>query len=160
MPTSARCLASSRPSTGSGRPSKKMRPESIGSRRLTVRHSVDLPPPDGPTMIRTSPRSRLRLMSRRTCRSPKVLLTSSSTRNPRVWTLPGSWFVVLLSVMSRQHHPFVRSVNRICCSGVNPVCGWYGDSVKHYGLACPYSPFHGRASRLAAQMVVPENSAR
>jgi hypothetical protein len=33
---------------GSGRPSIEMLPVSIGSSRLMVRHSVDLPEPDGP----------------------------------------------------------------------------------------------------------------
>ena len=66
MPTSARSLASAFPSAGNGRPSKVIVPESIGSRRLMVRHSVDLPPPDGPITTTTSPRETVRLISRRT----------------------------------------------------------------------------------------------
>jgi hypothetical protein len=40
--------------------------ESMGSSRLIVLHSVDLPDPDGPMSTTTSPRSMVRSMSRRT----------------------------------------------------------------------------------------------
>ena len=101
MPTSARCRASSRPSAGSGLPSKRMRPESMGSSRLIVRHRVDLPPPEGPTMTRTSPRAMLRLTARRTCRSPKLLPTFSRARSGWAHPGPGGRAVVLLFVMAR-----------------------------------------------------------
>jgi hypothetical protein len=55
----------------------RMRPDSNVSRRLIVRHSVDLPEPDGPRTTMTSPRPTVRLMSLSTCRSPKCLLTFS-----------------------------------------------------------------------------------
>src|SRR5262245_14492785 len=42
-----------------------------------VRHNVDLPEPDGPSTTITWPRSTFRLMSLRTCRLPKCLLTFS-----------------------------------------------------------------------------------
>ena len=59
MPTSERSWASLRPSAGSTSPSIAMVPESIGSSRLMVRHSVDLPEPDGPRTTTTWPRSHL-----------------------------------------------------------------------------------------------------
>ena len=70
MPTSARRLASSLPSCGNGLPSMRISPESMVSNRLMVRHIVDLPEPDGPTMTSTSPLRTVRLMSLSTCRSP------------------------------------------------------------------------------------------
>ena len=79
MPTSARRLASSLPSWGSGVPSRLIAPWSIVSSRLIARHSVDLPEPDGPMTTTTSPRATVRSMSRRTCSSPNHLLTPSST---------------------------------------------------------------------------------
>ena len=63
MPTSARSWASALPSAGSGSPSTVIAPESIGSSRLIVRHSVDLPDPDGPITTTTSPRSTVSVMS-------------------------------------------------------------------------------------------------
>ena len=57
MPTSARSRASALPSSGSGWPSTRIVPESIGSSRLIARHSVDLPDPDGPITTTTSPGS-------------------------------------------------------------------------------------------------------
>ena len=51
-------------------PSMRISPESMVSRRLMVRHMVDLPEPEGPITTTTSPRSTERLMSLRTCRSP------------------------------------------------------------------------------------------
>src|SRR5215203_3809056 len=77
MPTSERSRARARPSLGRGWPSRRMVPLSIGSSRLMVRHRVDLPDPDGPTTITTSPGSTSRSMSWSTCRSPKCLLTRS-----------------------------------------------------------------------------------
>ena len=53
MPTSARSAASALPSAGSSWPSSVMDPESIGSSRLIVRHSVDLPEPEGPITTTT-----------------------------------------------------------------------------------------------------------
>src|SRR5829696_4479785 len=76
MPTSDRSCASLRPSSGSTSPSIAMVPESMGSRRLMVRHNVDLPEPDGPNTTITSPRSTSRLMSLSTCRAPKCLSTA------------------------------------------------------------------------------------
>ena len=75
MPTSARSRASARPSAGSGAPSTSMLPPSIGSSRLIVRHSVDLPDPDGPSTTTTSPRATSRLMFRSTGSDPKRLWT-------------------------------------------------------------------------------------
>ena len=66
MPSSARICVSSRPSCGRGLPSMRISPESMVSRRLMVRHMVDLPEPDGPMTTSTSPRSTSRLMSFRT----------------------------------------------------------------------------------------------
>src|SRR5829696_6979292 len=77
MPTSERSRASSRPSEGRGGPSRRMVPPSIGSSRLMVRHRVDLPDPEGPTTITTSPGSTSRSTSWSTCRSPNHLLTRS-----------------------------------------------------------------------------------
>ena len=57
-------------------------PVSIGSSRLIARHSVDLPDPDGPITTTTSPLPMDRLMSFRTCRSPKCLLTPVSATSP------------------------------------------------------------------------------
>ncbi len=79
IPTSARSRASSRPSTGSGRPSNVISPESIGSSRLIVRHSVDLPDPDGPMITTTSPRPTVVSTSRSTCSGPKCLFTPRMT---------------------------------------------------------------------------------
>ena len=79
MPTSARRAASSLPSAASGLPSRVMVPLSMVSRRLMVRHSVDLPEPEGPMTTTTSPRWILTLMSRSTWRSPKCLSTWSRT---------------------------------------------------------------------------------
>jgi hypothetical protein len=39
------------------RPSTRIRPESISSRRLMVRMRVDFPDPEGPQITTTSPRS-------------------------------------------------------------------------------------------------------
>src|SRR5690606_24246386 len=81
IPTSARSLASALPSSGRGVPSMRIWPESIVSRRLMVRHSVDLPDPEGPMTTTTSPRCTVRLMFFRTWSSPNHLLTSRiSTR--------------------------------------------------------------------------------
>ena len=103
IPTSARRAASSLPSSGSGTPFRLMVPLSIVSSRLMVRHSVDLPDPDGPMTTTTSPRLMLTLMSRRTCRSPKCLSTWSSTTSgssvPRWWGL--SEVAVSETVISR-----------------------------------------------------------
>ncbi len=79
MPTSARSRARALPSAGRGTPSMVIVPEVHGSRRLMQRIRVDLPDPDGPMTISTSPRSTVRSMSWRTCRSPKNLLTLSTT---------------------------------------------------------------------------------
>ena len=54
-------------------------PASIDSSRLMVRHSVDLPEPEGPMTTTTSPRLIERSMSCRTWRSPNHFCTSSST---------------------------------------------------------------------------------
>ena len=70
------------PSLGSGWPSSVMVPLSIGSSRLIARQSVDLPDPDGPITTTTSPLAMDRLMSFRTCNSPKCLLTSVSATRP------------------------------------------------------------------------------
>ena len=70
MPSSERMRVSSRPSCGSGSPSMRISPESMVSRRLMVRHMVDLPEPEGPTTTSTSPLWTVRLTSFRTCRSP------------------------------------------------------------------------------------------
>ena len=67
MPTSARRAARSRPSCGRGLPSMSISPESMVSRRLIVRHSVDLPEPEGPITTTTSPLSTEKLMSLSTC---------------------------------------------------------------------------------------------
>src|SRR5882757_7828492 len=75
IPTSDRSCASLRPSAGSTSPSIAMVPESMVSRRLMVRHNVDLPDPDGPSTTMTCPRSTVRLMSLSTCKLPKCLLT-------------------------------------------------------------------------------------
>ena len=56
-----------------------MVPAWIVSSRLIVRHSVDLPAPDGPMTTTTSPASTSRSMSVSTSRSPKDLVTPSST---------------------------------------------------------------------------------
>ena len=79
MPTSARSRASALPSSGRATPSIEILPDVTGSRRLMHRIRVDLPEPDGPTTISTSPRPTSRSMSWSTCRSPKNLLTFSTT---------------------------------------------------------------------------------
>ncbi len=66
MPTSARSLASSLPSDGSGVPSRVIVPESMVSSRLIARQRVDLPAPDGPMITTTSPCRTFRFTSRRT----------------------------------------------------------------------------------------------
>src|SRR5699024_8319082 len=76
IPTSARRRARARPSSGRSWLSIMIEPDSNVSRRLMVRHRVDLPEPEGPITTTTSPRCTVRLMSWRTCRSPKCLLTS------------------------------------------------------------------------------------
>ncbi len=54
----------------------RISPSSIVSRRLMVRHSVDLPDPEGPSTTTTSPPAvTWRSMSFRTCRSPKCFCT-------------------------------------------------------------------------------------
>ena len=83
MPTSPRRWASALPSSGSAWPSMVMVPDSIGSSRLMARHSVDLPDPEGPRTTTTSPLRTLRLMSLRTCSSPKCFCTSVSTTRDR-----------------------------------------------------------------------------
>ena len=60
-------------------PSMVMVPDSIVSSRLMARHRVDLPEPEGPRTTTTSPLRTLRLMSCRTCSSPKCFSTSVST---------------------------------------------------------------------------------
>ena len=79
IPTSARSRASPLPSAGNSFPSTLIVPESIVSSRLIVRHSVDLPDPDGPITTTTWPRFTLRSTSLSTCRSPKCLFTRSSS---------------------------------------------------------------------------------
>ena len=79
MPTSARSRARALPSSGRATPSIVIVPDVTGSSRLMHRIRVDLPDPDGPMTISTSPRSTCRSMSWRTCRSPKNLLTLSTT---------------------------------------------------------------------------------
>ncbi len=69
-----------------------MAPLSIVSRRLIVRHSVDLPDPEGPITTTTSPRWIVRSMSWSTCNAPKCLLTLSSTTN---WSPAGAGASVL-----------------------------------------------------------------
>ena len=105
MPTSARSRASALPSSGSGLPSIVIVPESIVSRRLMVRHSVDLPDPEGPMTTTTSPRAMVRSMSWSTCSSPKCLLTSSRTtrtRVPVVSAAGGSAGAGVLCVMAKR----------------------------------------------------------
>ena len=76
MPTSARSVASALPSFGSSLPSIAIVPRVIVSSRLIVRHSVDLPEPDGPITTTTSPRLTTVLMSFSTWKSPKCFSTS------------------------------------------------------------------------------------
>ncbi len=90
MPTSARSLARALPSLGSGCPSRVMLPSSIGSSRLIARQSVDFPDPDGPITTTTSPLAMDRLMSFRTCSSPKCLLTPVSATRPVFVKVPES----------------------------------------------------------------------
>jgi hypothetical protein len=54
IPTFERWRASALPSARSGSPSMVMVPESIGSSRLIVRQSIDLPDPEGPITTTTS----------------------------------------------------------------------------------------------------------
>ena len=77
IPTSERSRASAFPSGGSGRPSKTISPEWIGSSRLIVRQSVDVPDPEGPMTTTTSPVSTARSMSRSTWSVPKCWVTPS-----------------------------------------------------------------------------------
>ena len=84
MPTLARSAASSLPSAGSGWPSTVTVPLSTVSSRLMVRHSVDLPEPDGPMTTTTSPRPTTRSTSLSTCSAPKCLLTPSRTTSGSV----------------------------------------------------------------------------
>ena len=70
MPTSARRAARALPSSGSSLPSIVIDPLVIVSSRLIVRHSVDLPDPDGPITTTTSPRLTVRLMSFSAWKSP------------------------------------------------------------------------------------------
>ena len=76
MPTSDRSWASALPSAGSGTPSISIRPESIDSSRLMVRHSVDLPEPDGPSTMHTWPDGTSSWMFFSTCKAPKCFSTS------------------------------------------------------------------------------------
>ncbi|CFO66557.1 Uncharacterised protein [Bordetella pertussis] len=59
-------------------PSMRMTPLPMGSSRLMVRMSVDLPEPDGSHTTSTSPRPTSRLTSLSTWCSPYHLLTPSS----------------------------------------------------------------------------------
>ena len=70
MPIRLRSAASCRPSWGRGTPSIRISPESMVSSRLTVRHRVDLPEPEGPMITTTSPFPTDREMSFNTWRSP------------------------------------------------------------------------------------------
>ena len=75
IPTSARSRVRSRPSSGRSRPATRISPESTVSSRLTVRHSVDFPAPDGPRTTTTSPVRTSRDTSSRARWSPKLLVT-------------------------------------------------------------------------------------
>src|SRR4051794_38752949 len=90
MPTSARRRARSRPSSGSGTPSIRMRPLSMVSSRLMQRQSVDLPEPEGPMMTTTSPRATSRSMSNSTCRLPNRLFTFSTSTSGSVAAITGT----------------------------------------------------------------------
>jgi hypothetical protein len=89
MPTRLRSWASCLPSAGNGCPSTVIVPASMVSSRLMVRHSVDLPDPDGPMTTTTSPRATLSSMSLRTCSAPKCLLTPCSTTRGLPGAAPG-----------------------------------------------------------------------
>src|SRR3954471_15567916 len=128
IPTSDRSCASFFPSEGSTTPSISIVPESMGSRRLMVRHNVDLPEPDGPNTTITSARFTSRLMSLSTCRAPKCLFTAfietigpavgvgfaSFTSAPALsmgadltqgmLSLPGTWESVRLAELQRPYH--------------------------------------------------------
>ena len=78
MPTSARSCGELAALRGQQLAVEPMVPESMGSSRLIVRHSVDLPDPDGPDDHDDLPRSTSRLMSLSTCSSPKCLSTAAS----------------------------------------------------------------------------------
>nr|BFF24395.1 hypothetical protein GCM10025732_23600 [Glycomyces mayteni] len=60
---------------GEGLPFTVIEPASTVSRRLMVRHSVDLPEPEGPMRTTTSPSSTVRSMSLSAWRFPKCLFT-------------------------------------------------------------------------------------
>jgi hypothetical protein len=92
-------------------------------------------------MTRTSPRSRLRLTSRRTCRSPKLLLTSSRVRSARAEPDPDCWAAVLLLVMATLSlHPGNTLVIRVCRANKEHHL------VAHYEF--PMSlPYHMRTGR-------------
>ena len=93
MPTSARSEARALPSCGSAVPSRVIVPSSMVSRRLIVRHRVDLPDPDGPITTTTSPRVTVRSMSLRacSCRSASARRTGRREAHPARPTLtPGA----------------------------------------------------------------------
>lgn len=101
MPMSARTLFSAAPEDGSGSPRKVMLPPVMVSSRLMVRHSVDLPEPDGPITTTTSPLAMSRSMSRSTVTVPKDLVTPrivisgvgerGAAWRPRRWARSLSW---------------------------------------------------------------------
>src|SRR5687767_814452 len=117
MPMSARSRARGLPSSGSGCPSKVMRPPSMRSSRLMQRISVDLPEPDGPITTTTSPRSTVRSTSRRTCRSPKCLLTLSSTTSGSVPMRPATYPLVAQSTSAGDVDFATNSPMRVVPSG-------------------------------------------
>ena len=86
----ARSPATALPPGGGGTPSTEIEPESIPSKRLIARQRVDLPDPEGPITTTTSPASMLKSMSRRTCSSPKCLLTPTSSTSGRAVPLAPS----------------------------------------------------------------------
>ena len=88
IPIRCRTAETSTPLRVISSPSRKMRPDWIGSSRLTQRRSVLLPLPLGPMMTSTSPGSTLRSMPSRTRLSPKLLWTPSEPDHGDAVRLP------------------------------------------------------------------------
>ena len=90
MPMRCRTAGTLTPLPVISSPSKKIRPLSTGSSRLTQRSSVLLPLPLGPMITSASPALTVRSMPSSTTLSPKLLWTSSSRTTGVVAAREGS----------------------------------------------------------------------
>ncbi len=88
IPMRRRILSASTPGAVMSAPSTTMRPESIGSIRLTQRRSVDLPDPEAPIRHTTSCSATVRSIPSSTTVLPNDLRTPSSTSASLIAHLP------------------------------------------------------------------------